>query len=147
MQDFKKKNKEELIQRAMLYEPKILSLEENLNLPLPRLEIRVINCPNPTGYQQFANIYGIVRENFDKQIELTPLEWSLPTTPGRKETLEDVSLSWRLEAHLMSDMIDLNIPGYWVKGSSVVEIKLADRELPMVIKEKLQNKAANNKFN
>ena len=90
-----------------------LDEEENLDLPLPRLEIRY----TLDDYNAYAG-YGLVTRHYTGHIDYTPLS----STRVSKSYAEDLTLPHRDGAHIIHDKEKLNIPAYIVFENKFKEI-------------------------
>ena len=90
-----------------------LTEEENLDLPIPRLELRY----RVDNYNAYAD-YGLVTRHMMKHIDFTPLS----STRVSKDYAEKLSLPHRDGAHIIHDKENLKIPGYIVYNDKFKEI-------------------------
>ena len=90
-----------------------LSEEENMDLPIPRMEIRY----RVDDYNAYAD-YGLVTRHFMKHIDFTPLS---STRMGIKSA-ESLNLPHREGAHIIHDKENLKLPGYVVYKDKFKEI-------------------------
>jgi len=90
-----------------------LSEEENLGLPLPRLEIRY----RKDNYNSYAD-YGLVTRHFAKHIDFTPMS----STRVSKDYADKLTLPNRDGAHIIHDKESLKLPAYIVFEEKFKEI-------------------------
>lgn len=90
-----------------------ISEEENLSLPLPRLEIRY----RKDDYNSYAD-YGLVTRHFAKHIDFTPFS----STRVSKDYADKLELPLRDGAHIIHDGKNLNLPAYVVFEGKSKEI-------------------------
>lgn len=108
---------------------KQLSDEENMQLPLPRLEIR---HRRPSQYTHFMD-YGLVFRHLLGHIEFIPI--GCTKTSGVSSSLY---LPHRDGAHIYNDMFELGLRGFLVDGSLCRELLLTDPDLPYAVEEKVK---------
>lgn len=90
-----------------------ISEEDNLGLPIPRMEIRY----RVDGYNAYAD-YGLVIRHFGKHIDFIPFS---STRVGR-DYAEKLELPFRDGAHIVFDKGNLNIPAYVTYNNNFKEI-------------------------
>ena len=100
-----------------------LSKEENLGLPIPRLEIRnrkldSYNC---------VSDYGLVYRHFDNEVLFAPLG---STRIGGSNTFEQtpLRLPFREGANIYHDMSKLKLRGFVTCGKELKEMKSIQKE-------------------
>lgn len=108
---------------------RILSDAENLDLPIPRLEIRHRASP----HTHFID-YGLVIKHLMGDINFIPLG-STRVSGVRQQ--ESMYLPFRDGAHIYNEMFELNLQGFIVDGEKYKEITLADKEVPWSVHEKI----------
>jgi len=112
---------------------KKLSKEENLDLPVPRLEIRY------RKYDDFNVIadYGLVHTHLLGDILFVPFgSTRIGGTRSREEGHLD--LPFRDGAHIMNDMWELRLPAYVVNGKHSKQISLSDPDdLPNALRKRM----------
>jgi len=91
-----------------------LSEEENLALPLPRMEIRY----RVDEYNSYAD-YGLVIRHLLKTIEFIPFS----STRLNLECAKELKLPYRDGVHLLHDLENLKLPGYIVFKDNFKDIK------------------------
>lgn len=106
-----------------------LSDDENLGLPIPRLEIRHRKV---SPYTTFVD-YGIVYRHLLGEIMFVPL--SCTKTSGYTEPLQT---PFRDGAHILNDMFELNLRGFVVEGKEFKELSLLQLDnLPANLVERI----------
>jgi len=90
-----------------------LTEEENLDLPLPRLEIRY----RKDDYNAYAD-YSLVQRHFTNHIDVIPIS----STRVSKSYADELTLPHRDGAHIIHDKENLGIPGYIVFKDKYKEI-------------------------
>ena len=90
-----------------------LTEEENLGLPIPRLEIRY----RKDAYNSYAD-YGLVTRHLMKHIDFTPMS----STRVSKDYADKLELPYRDGAHIVHDKENLNLPAYIVFEGKSKEI-------------------------
>lgn len=112
---------------------KKLTEEENLGLPLPRLELRYRVVSN---YCHFVD-YGIVYRHLLDDIEFVPIG----STKINGKVRQQLDTPYRDGAHMFNDMFEMNLPGFVVNGSDYRELTFDDVEVPSSVKVKVKKKA------
>ena len=90
-----------------------ISEEDNLGLPIPRLEIRY----RLDEYNAYAD-YGLVIRHYSKHIDFIPLS----STRVSKEYAGKLELPFRDGAHIIFDKENLKLPAYVTFEKNVREI-------------------------
>jgi len=90
-----------------------LSEEENLDLPIPRMEIRY----RKDDYNAYAD-YGLVIRHMLKHIDFIPLS----STRVSKEYADSLSLPHRDGAHIIHDKGNLDLPAYVIYKDKFKEV-------------------------
>lgn len=109
-----------------------LSEEDNLGLPVPRLEIR----HRKKGRYGTIVDYGLVHEHLLGHLEFVPFG-----STRISGTLSDFELPHRDGSHIKYDMYTLKLPGYVVSNGESKEITLNDRrDLPAALIRKMESK-------
>lgn len=112
-----------------------LSKEENLGLPIPRLEIRYRTIDD---YNLVAD-YALVYESLMGETTFCPLSATRCGTSFRY--LEDLELPFRNGADIMNEMYILNLPGYRVANGKYKKIDLSDpSDLPSALRRKMEKR-------
>lgn len=93
-----------------LSKAQVFTEEENLGLPLPRLEIRTSLLDNG-----IIAVYFLVTRHFLKYISATPISW---TSVSGHYQVNEPHESHRDSHHIRHDMKELNLPGYFVNSES-----------------------------
>jgi len=112
-----------------------LSDEENMQLPLPRLEIR---HRRPSKYTHFMD-YGLVYKHFLGHIEFIPI--SCTKTSGVSQgNSSSLYLPHRDGAHIYNDIFEFGLRGFLVDGFLCRELLLTDPDLPYLVDEKVKRR-------
>ena len=90
-----------------------LSKEENLDLPVPRMELRY----RKDDYNSYAD-YGLVIKHMMGHIDFIPLSSSRVS----KDYADKLTLPIRDGAHIIFDKENLSLPGYVVFGDKSKDI-------------------------
>lgn len=90
-----------------------ISEEDNLGLPLPRMEIRY----RLDDHNAYAD-YGLVLRHFTNHIDFIPLS----STRVSKDYAKKLELPYRDGAHIIFDKENLKLPAYIVYGKQAREI-------------------------
>ena len=110
---------------------KVLTEEENLNLPVPRLELRYVQ---KTKYTMISS-YSIIYRHLLGDIMSIPI--SSTKIDGCNASVD--FLPFRDGAHIYNDMYELNLRGFVVTGTDVKELSLKDTEnLPSALLARIQ---------
>lgn len=106
-----------------------LTDEENLGLPVPRLELRyrVIS-----EYTHFVD-YGLVYRHLLDTIEFVPI--GCTKINGKVRQLDT---PFRDGAHMFFEMFELNLRGFVVNGSEYRELTFEDSEVPSSVLAKIK---------
>jgi hypothetical protein len=107
-----------------------LSEEENLDLPVPRLEIRHRAKSN---YNTVID-YGLVYTHLLGNITFMPI--SSTKVSGIRSG--ELFIPHRDGAHMYNDMFELNLRGFIVEGSKSIELYLSDIALPQVLRDRME---------
>ena len=109
-----------------------ITAEENLGLPVPRLELRyrVIS-----EYTHFVD-YGLVYRHLLGDIEFVPI--GCTKINGKVRQLDT---PFRDGAHMFNDMLELNLRGFVINGSEYRELTFEDSEVPSSVLAKVKKKA------
>jgi hypothetical protein len=135
--------KNELAEWTLLNSPKELTVEENNNLPLPRLEARAYQTDTLVNQYNFVVIYSLARLNLMDKIECAVISFS---KVGGHDEMERLQLPWRMEGDMLNDMYELKLPAYFVKPNQTVQLSLEDESLlPFGLKDKMKKR--NNNLN
>jgi hypothetical protein len=116
---------------------RVLSDEENLGLPIPRLEIRHRKTSKYTTFMD----YGIVYRHLLGEITFVPL--SCTKTSGHTDTdRELLRVPFRDGAHILSDMYELKLRGFVVEDDKFRELSLLDLDkLPTALANRITRDA------
>lgn len=108
---------------------------DNMGLPVPRLEIRYHHMPG----EGMGAHYSLVYEHFLGHLAQIPLGL---TICGGTRTSEPgyVDLPFREGAHIISDMLELRLPGYLINGATVKSVTLEPGDLPGGVVTKLKRR-------
>lgn len=121
-----------------LRNPWTLTKEQNLNLPVPRLEIRQSLLDNPVGdfgYNVKAE-YGMVYEHLTGETIFVPLG---STNIGANLSRYDfMGLPFRDGAHIIHDMFMLKLRGFVVYQDKFKELFISDDTIPGGLRTKMQ---------
>ncbi len=98
---------------------KHLSEEENMDLPVPRLEIRY----RALDKYNVAADYALVYKHLLGHIEFCPLG---STRCSSHSYIKNLDLPFRDGAHIRHEMATLKLPGYVVGGSNFREIEIGE---------------------
>lgn len=113
-----------------------LTPDENLDLPVPRLELRYA----PMGKYNWEVKYGLVHERLMSEIEFVPFG-STKIGGSSRDDQERLELPFRSGADIYNDMYLLKIPGYVVNGKKFKQLDLTDRDaLPNGLVAKMDGK-------
>lgn len=112
---------------------KDLTDEENLGLPVPRLELRyrVIS-----DYLHFVD-YGLVYRHLLGTIEFVPIGCTKIGGKVMRTAAAQLSTPFRDGAHTYNDMFELNLRGFVVNGSEYRELTFEDSEVPSSVLAKV----------
>lgn len=101
--------------------------EENLNLPLPRLELRY------RSHSKYTHIvdYGLVQRHLCGEIMFIPI--SSTKIDGKVVKL---STPYRDGAHMYHDMDAFDMRGFVVDGTDVRELSFQDPDVPISVLER-----------
>lgn len=100
-----------------------LTKEENLNLPVPRLEIRIEDSAD--GYQEKC-MYGLVYEHLLGHFIHVPLGCTTVGGGSNHKYASKLESPFRDGAHIVYDMYTLNLPGFIVGDGKYREIDIED---------------------
>lgn len=101
----------------------------DLSLPVPRLEM---NYRFEGDYTVIAD-YGLVYKHFLGQLVFMPFG-STRIGGGRYgDTQRVMELPFREGVHILSDMAQLNLPGYMVCGGSSIRISERNQQLTVMV--------------
>ena len=106
-----------------------LSKEENLDLPMPRLELRYRILSN---YTHFVD-YGLVYQHLLGDVQFVPIGC---TKISGKVT--HLATPFRDGGHMFNDMYELKLRGFVVDGTTARELSFADSEVPLRVLDKVQ---------
>jgi len=107
--------------------------KENLDLPLPRLELRYTF----SKYHMIAD-YGIVYRHFNNDITFIPIS-STKISGGISK--DKNFLPFRDGAHIYNDMLEFNFRGFIVSEGKVRELSFDDvDDIPYLVQEKIKKK-------
>lgn len=131
----KNASKKELEEYAEYMYPKEYSLEDNKNLPVPRLEARASELANVEYDYKHIVVYGVVRLDLFNKIVFSPISY---TKVGCVDNFENLMMPFRMEGDMLNDMFELKLPGYFVKPNQSKELSLNDKDsIPHNLKEKM----------
>ena len=90
-----------------------LTEKENLNLPVPRLEIRYFNYEFEDNYNLVA-VYSLIYKHFLGEITSLPFGYTRAGYPSKTPINEDgtLQLPFRDGAHIKNEMEQLKLPAY-----------------------------------
>lgn len=109
-----------------------LSEEENLDLPIPRLEIR---HRTKSRYRTVID-YGLVYTHLVGEINFIPIS---STKVSGHVSRSEIYMPFRDGAHIYNDMFELNLRGFIIEGSRYKELSLADsEELPQALRSRME---------
>lgn len=99
-----------------------ISEEENLDLPIPRLELRYTNVDSYNCVCKYAMIYRHLLDD----IVCIPLGKTDVGGNGGEPCIFDgkLSLPFRDGAHIKNEMRQLNLPGYVIYNNRIEEIEI-----------------------
>lgn len=110
-----------------LRNPWKMSKKENLNLPLPRLEIRKTLAKKPDHMFNVKAEYGLVYEHLLGDIIFVPFGTTKIGAPDRYDFMD---LPFRNGAHILHDMFMLKLRGFVVYQDKYEEIFLTKENMP-----------------
>lgn len=103
-----------------------LTNAENLDLPVPRLEIRYSSAADG-----LAAKYSLVYEHFLGHLMQIPIGLTMCGGGHLKSKGEDyLELPFREGAHIASDMLQLGLPGYIINGAKSAAVSLDIKSIP-----------------
>lgn len=111
--------------------------EVNQNLPVPRLEIRAFKIKKGLFGSEIISIYSMVRRNLMNEIQLSPIDYTKTTGP---ESLDDLTMPWRMGSDMLNDAWELKLPAYFIKPKSTQSLDLKDPSLalPLGLQRKIK---------
>lgn len=101
-----------------------LTDEENMDLPIPRLEMRWVPLEE-SGYN-WAALYRLVYRHFLGHICFIPFGHTRRGGTTEPMTMESLDLPFRDGAHLKSDAQQLNLPAFVIYRGKAKQLPLAD---------------------
>lgn len=106
-----------------------ISEEENLDLPLPRLELRY---RSPSAYTRIVD-YGLVNRHLTGEIQFIPLG-----STKMSGTISHLDIPYRDGGHIFNDMYELKLRGFVVDGTSTRELTFTDNAVPWTVLDRVQ---------
>ena len=104
---------------------------DNLELPVPRLEIRY------SVYKgNLAGLYSLVYQHFLDDIMQIPLGMTM-IGGGKSADPGYLELPFREGAHIQNEMVTLQLSGYVINGTKFRRIPLTKDDLPSKLSKKL----------
>lgn len=112
-----------------------LTQEENMNLPIPRLEIR---HRDPRG-KELGQGYNIVAEYrmIYEHLEGNVLAVDLGKTLIGGSVRDPLDTPFRMGAQIIHDMLHLHLPGYVINGKACKAIPIDREDFPGYVSRKL----------
>jgi len=107
---------------------KTISEEDNLGLPLPRLELRY---RIPSDYTHYVN-YGLVYRHLLGEIQFIPI--GCTKISGK---VAHLSTPYRDGGHMFSDMYELKLRGFVVDGTVSRELTFSDKDVPLKVLDRI----------
>ncbi len=102
--------------------PRQLTQEENLNLPIPRLEIRY-RKPKKSEDADIVADYGMVYEHLAGEVLFIPMGKTL-VSGSHVKSPTFLQLPFREGAHIICDMWHLKLPGFLINGRKVERLEV-----------------------